>query len=88
MLPFRGNWIAPTAPALPKLVSSHPKPEVVWPVALFLVCVAKAFANAGSCMRARLKMLLNSARMFSLARSLMRNVRPNARFSVGRRWKR
>ena len=37
-------------------------------------------------MPARLKTLVNSARTFRFARSLIRKVRPNAMLSEGRRW--
>ena len=46
---------------------------------------AAAFVAVGLFQNNRLNMLLNSARIFNVYRSLIRNVRPRFMFSVGRR---
>ena len=59
----------------------YPNPPVFFPPGA--VWLAKALFDVG--FDVRFRTLLNSARIFILMRSRMRNVRPKFRFSVGRR---
>ena len=52
----------------------------------FRVCLVVALVVVGLPMKARLKMLVNSARRLNVKRSLMAQVRPKLKFSTGRRW--
>src|SRR5437588_6463996 len=85
-----GNIAAPAAAGLVLLPPTaaeliYPKPPVVKPVALSVVCVANAFMAVGTFIPVRLKMFVNSARIISDALSLNRKLRDRLTLSLGRR---
>src|ERR1700682_3910050 len=84
MVPLRGPERPETPPAT-AAVLMKPKPDTVLPL-LARTCEAWGLVATGSGGVARLKMLLNSRRMFRLIRSVMRNWRERLIFSEGRRW--
>jgi hypothetical protein len=85
MVPCREVVVPTGVVAAPLVAFMNPNPAVVAPVAEFRVWAAKALFDVGLGASARLKMLVNSIRMFNWARSLMRKMRPSPRFSFGRR---